>query len=122
MIRRASSFAVTSLRRRLFEEIERITIDPAYTVMVTHHGKPTAVLMNYDEYQSLSKTLEVAKNPEFVTSGELDDMSEDLKNGNILTYEEVFGVPQPQINRVDKKEVIYRLRHAAFREEGEKIP
>lgn len=119
MIRRVSSFAATSLRRRLFEELERITIDPAYTVTVTHHGKPAAVFMNYDEYQSLLKTLEVAEYPEFVASGELNDMSEELKNGEILTYEEVFGVPQPQINRVDKKEVVYRLRHAAFREEKE---
>lgn len=121
MIRRASSFAATSLRRRLFEELERITIDPSYKVLVTHHGKPAAVLMNYDEYQSLLKTLEVAKNPEFVTNGQLLEMSEELKNGEVLTYEEVFGVPQPQISQVDKKEIAYRLRHAAFREEEEKI-
>jgi PHD/YefM family antitoxin component YafN of YafNO toxin-antitoxin module len=60
-------------------------------VIITRKGKPEAVLMGMDEYESWIETLELVSRPESV-SGIREGLA-DLANGQARTFEEVFGEP-----------------------------
>ena len=105
-----STFTASSTRRRIFEELEKIAADPAYTTTITHHGRPLAVIVSYDEYRRWQETVATAADPLLVR--DLKDIETDLKQGNIITYQELFGVPQPGIGQIPKGEIVYRVRHA----------
>jgi len=105
-----STFTASSTRRRIFEELEKIAADPAYTTTITHHGRPLAVILSYDEYRRWQETVATAADPLLVR--DLKDIEADLKQGNILTYQELFGCPQPGLGEIAKGEIVYRVRHA----------
>lgn len=61
-------------------------------VIITRNGKPEAVLMGYDEYESWVETLDTLADP-----GEIEAIREgeaDVRAGNIVSFEEAFGKPQ----------------------------
>lgn len=105
-----STFTASSTRRRIFEELEKIAADPTYTTTITHHGRPLAMIISYDEYRRWQETIAVAADPLLVR--DLKDIEADLKQGNIITYQELFGVPQPGLGEIPKGEIVYRVRHA----------
>jgi len=112
-----STFTASSTRRRIFEELEKIAADPTYTTTITHHGRPLAVIISYDEYRRWQETIAVAADPLLVR--DLKDIETDLQTGNIVTYQELFGVPQPGLGNIDKGEVVYRVRHATQAENSQ---
>ena len=60
-------------------------------VIITRNGKPEAVLMGFEEYESWVETLELMSQP-----GTLRGIREglaDLKAGRSRSFEEVFGEP-----------------------------
>lgn len=61
-------------------------------VIITRNGKPEAVLMGYDEYESWVETLDTLADPdemEAIREGEAD-----VRAGNVVSFEEAFGKPQ----------------------------
>lgn len=60
-------------------------------VIITRKGKPEAVMMAFDEYESWVETLELMSRPETVKG--IREGLEDLKAGRSRSFEEVFGEP-----------------------------
>ena len=58
-----STFTASSTRRRIFEELEKIAADPTYTTTITHHGRPLAVIISYEEYSRWQETIATAADP-----------------------------------------------------------
>lgn len=60
-------------------------------VVITRKGKPEAVMMGIDEFESWSETLEILSRPETVKH--IREGLADLKAGRSKSFEEVFGEP-----------------------------
>ncbi len=60
-------------------------------VIITRKGKPEAVLMGLDEYESWVETLELVSRPETVAG--IREGLADLAAGRSKSFEEVFGEP-----------------------------
>lgn len=60
-------------------------------VIITRKGKPEAVLMGFDEYESWIETLELMSRP--ATLKGIREGLADLKAGRARSFEEVFGEP-----------------------------
>ena len=60
-------------------------------VIITRNGKPAAVMLGIEEYESWVETLELMSHPETVR-GVREGLA-DLKAGRTRSFEEVFGEP-----------------------------
>ena len=60
-------------------------------VIITRNGKPEAVMMAFEEYESWVETLELLSRPESVRG--IHEGVEDLKAGRSRSFEKVFGEP-----------------------------
>lgn len=60
-------------------------------IIITRKGKPAAVLMGVEEYESWVETLELVSRKETMT-GIRNGLS-DLKKGRTQSFEQVFGEP-----------------------------
>ena len=60
-------------------------------VIITRKGKPEAVLMGFDEYESWIETLELMSRPQTI-KGVREGLA-DLKAGRARSFDEVFGEP-----------------------------
>lgn len=60
-------------------------------VIITRKGKPEAVMMAFDEYESWVETLEFMSRPETLKG--IREGRADLKAGRSRSFEEVFGEP-----------------------------
>jgi antitoxin YefM len=67
----------------LLDEIEEIHEH----VVITRNGRPAAVVMSQDEYESLIETLEVLSDPELMAA--LAESDEDVAAGRVQPWEEV---------------------------------
>ena len=101
----------TEARKNLFKLLDKITSDPSYSSIINYHGKPTAVLINFGEWENLLETIEIASQPELVTN--LKNYRQDISRGKVITYDEVFGHPQPGFNVADKSKIIYQVKKAS---------
>ena len=61
-------------------------------IVVTRKGKPTAVLVNFAEYERLKATLDVLSDPELMRQIRRSQRHF-AAGGKGLTFEEVFGEP-----------------------------
>jgi len=114
----AKTLTATEARKRIFDLLDKISSDPSFQAVISHHGKPAAVLVNLKEWESLLETLSIASNPRLVKN--LEKTRRDIKRGNVLTYDEVFGQPQPGFVIADKGKVVYKLTKAVERKEKTK--
>jgi len=64
-------------------------------IVISRKGKPVAVMIGADEYNSLMATLEEMADPRALRA--LREAQEDSEAGRIYTYEEVFGHPLPRL-------------------------
>jgi prevent-host-death family protein len=81
---------VSEARDRLPDLVERVGRLQSRFI-ITRHGRPDAVLMGHDEFESWIETLEIMNDDE-----ELNAIREglaDLAAGRSKTFEEVFGEP-----------------------------
>ena len=62
--------------------------------VITSNGRPAAVIMSYDEYESWEETLEILSDPETVQV--LRKADEELAHGKTFSFEQVFGHKQPR--------------------------
>ena len=60
-------------------------------VIITRNGKPEAVLMGYDEYESWVETLDTLADPEEMEA--IREGAADIRVGNVVSFEEAFGKP-----------------------------
>ena len=60
-------------------------------VIITRKGRPEAVIMGVDEYESWIETLELMSRPETVKG--IREGLADLKAGRSRSFEKVFGEP-----------------------------
>ena len=58
-------------------------------VIITRNGKPEAVMMAFEEYESWVETLELLSSPESVQG--IREGLEDLRAGRSRSFEKVFG-------------------------------
>ena len=61
-------------------------------IVVTRHGKPVAVLLSYDEYESLKETLDVLSDPALVRQVH-KSLAYFAKGGRGKSFEDVFKEP-----------------------------
>jgi antitoxin YefM len=71
--------------------------------IITRHGKPDAVLMGHDEFESWLETLEVLTSREEFES--IREGLADLSAGRSSSFEEVFGEPLSVKGRKKSKTV-----------------
>jgi antitoxin YefM len=55
--------------------------------VITVNGKPAAILISIDEYESLRETLEIMSDKKLMK--EIKEAAEDVKAGRVQTWEEV---------------------------------
>ncbi len=84
---------VTEVRAKLPQLIKAADERLERTV-ITSNGKPTAVIMSYDEYEAWEETLEVLSDREAMRA--IRDADEELAAGKAVSFEEVFGHKQPK--------------------------
>ena len=60
-------------------------------LIITRNGRPAAVLVSADEYDSWRETREIRRNPALM--GEIKEGLSQLAKGQRFTFEEVFGEP-----------------------------
>ena len=100
----------TEARRHFFDLLDKVGSDPSFRPIITRHGKPIATLVNVEEWENLMETLSIAANPQLIKN--LEKVREDIRKGKVLTYDEVFGHPQPGFAVADKEKVVYKLKKA----------
>jgi len=71
---------LTEARDRLSEIVDDVASGAAAWV-ITKHGRPVAVIMGHDEYESLIETLNVLSDPD--TMAALAEAQEDLAAGRV---------------------------------------
>lgn len=62
--------------------------------IITSNGKPTAVIMSYEEYEAWEETLEILSDPDAMRAIRTAD--EGLASGKVFSFEQVFGYKQPK--------------------------
>ena len=87
---RTQIVTATKLRSRLFRVVKELDKFPIQYI-VTHNGEPVAVLMSYEEHQSLLATIDVMSDPEMVKN--IREGISDKKHGRVHSFEDVFGEP-----------------------------
>lgn len=60
-------------------------------LVITRNGRPAAVLISADEYESWRETREIRRNPALMN--EIKQGLRQLAKGQQFTFEEVFGEP-----------------------------
>jgi len=81
--------SATEVRNNFFDildDVEKSGIP--YTI--TKGGRPAAVLMNAEEFDSWQETLEIMGNPELVKG--IEESKKELEEGKYSSFEEVFGM------------------------------
>ena len=65
--------------------------------VITSNGKPTAVIMSYEEYEAWEETLEILSDPEAMHAIRAAD--KELAAGKAVSFEAVFGHKQPKVKK-----------------------
>jgi len=82
------TLSITEARNR-FLNLIREAKDLLEEVIITKNGKPEAVLMSYEEYESWVETLEIVKDRQLMK--EIREAKADIKSGRLYSKEDVFG-------------------------------
>ena len=81
--------SITEARNNLFKIIDQAQKSSAYFIL-TEHGRPKAVIMSAEEFDSWQETVEVIR--DFPNLNEdIKEAEEDYKRGNYMTLEDVLA-------------------------------
>lgn len=72
-----STVPLTELRDKLSDVVDNVEATSAEYV-ITRHGRPVAVVLNYEEYESMIETLNILSDSE--TMAAIAEGDEDLEN------------------------------------------
>lgn len=75
---------LTDARNRFSEIVDEV-ITTGSELVITKHGRPVAVVMGHDDYESLIETLNILSDPDTMTA--LGEAENDLSNGNLVNLE-----------------------------------
>ena len=75
---------LTEARNRLSEIVDDV-VATGSDVVITRHGRPSAVIVGYDEYESLLETLNILSDPETMAS--LARAEADVATGNLVNLD-----------------------------------
>jgi antitoxin YefM len=87
---------VTEARARL-PQLVKAADERFDRTVITSNGRPTAVLISYDEYEAWEETLEVLSDSEAMRS--IREADEELAAGKAVSFEAVFGHKQPKAKK-----------------------
>ncbi len=96
----AITIPATQVRKNLFDLLDKLN-NPAFQVTITYRGKPRAVLVNSEEFDSRQETLEIMSDKSLIK--DIKEAEKDFKKGDYKTFEEVFGKTPSQVLN-DKKD------------------
>lgn len=80
--------SITEARNNIFKITDQIQKDGARFIL-TENGRPKAVIMSVEEFDSWQETVEIMSNPELMK--EIESADEDYKKGNYITLEEMLN-------------------------------
>ena len=82
--------SLADMKNRLSEVVDRLEREHG-RVVVTKHGRPAAVMLSIEDFESLEETLEILSNPALVAT--IGEGREDAKAGRVaqLSREEVMA-------------------------------
>lgn len=72
---------LTEARNRLSEIVDDV-VSTGSEFIISKHGRSAAVVLGYDEYESLLETLNILSDPE--TMAALDEAEADVAAGNLV--------------------------------------
>lgn len=75
---------ISEARKKIFEIAEEVQKLDTYYVL-TEKGRPKAVILSYEEYDSLMETLEVMQEVPDLDK-EIKELDDDIKTGRYKTY------------------------------------
>ncbi len=75
---------LTEIRDNLSEAIDEVTAAGS-DLVVTRHGRPVAVVVSYEDYESLIETLNILSDSE--TMSALDEARSEAETGDLATLE-----------------------------------
>lgn len=81
------TYTATQARAALFKIISDVQ-RPDSHITITSDGEPKAVIMSYEEYDSLIETLEVLSDAELMQ--DLKEAEEDVKAGRVSPIEDLY--------------------------------
>lgn len=85
------TLSLSEVKTRLPELVRKIGVREDQ-IVVTRHGKPTAVLLSYDGYERLRETLDVLSDPDMMRQIH-KSLAYFAKGGKGRSFEDVFGEP-----------------------------
>lgn len=100
-----TTISITEARKRIFDIAEEIQ-KPGVYYTFTEKGRPKAVLMSADEFDSLMETLEILGDPDIMKS--IKRAEDEYKRGEYVTLDQL------------KKELGYSPESFVFADKGKK--
>ncbi len=80
-----TTLPATEVRKNFFDILDEVSqTNVPYTITV--NGVPKVVLMNAEEYESWTETLDIMSNPETVKN--IEESKKELKEGKFITLDE----------------------------------
>lgn len=84
------SLTATDARKSFFDLIKKTT--QQHEIFEVQHKSGNVVLMSTDEYDSLQESLHLLSQPSF--KAEFDQSVEQANNGELVSFDDVFGEAQ----------------------------
>lgn len=96
----------TQARNNFFELLEKLD-NPALRITITYKGRPKAVLVNAEEFDSAQETLEILSDKNLMR--DIGKAEKEFEKGDYHTFEEVFGCTPAEI-LADKGKAKYKAK------------
>ena len=82
---------LAQVKNRLSEIVDRIDREHG-RVVITKHGRPTAVILSIDDLESLEETLEIMSNPQLMA--DIREAQEEIARGDLkpMSKEEALAL------------------------------
>ena len=87
---------VTEARARL-PQLVKAADERFERTVITSNGRPTAVIMSYEEYEAWEETLEVLSDSDAMRA--IREADEELAAGKVVSFEAVFGHKRPKVKK-----------------------
>ena len=88
----SKTLTVSEAKARLSELVANVQ-QTEEELVITRNGRPAAVLMSAEEFESLKETQEIKKDPALMK--EIKQGLAQLEKGQKFSFEEVFGASSP---------------------------
>jgi antitoxin YefM len=77
---------ITETRKQLLDLPNQLKDEP---IVITKHGKPTIVALDYEQFESLMETIEVLSNSDFMAA--LNQSVTQAEKGETITLEDAIS-------------------------------